>query len=123
MKHSIETYKFFFRALANPNRLQIINTLREGKKNVGEICRATGFEQTMVSHNLKVLELHGMVFKKRKGKYRYYTLNAKAIKPLMELIDTHMAAYCARILQCQRRRHTHAMKKRSRRVQENKTTP
>jgi len=67
MKHSLETYKFFFGALANPNRLQIINILRQGKKNVSEICDSTGFEQTMVSHNLKVLEHHGMVFMEKKG--------------------------------------------------------
>ncbi len=98
MDHSIETYKFFFGALANPNRLQIINVLREGKKNVTEICEATGFEQTMVSHNLKILEHHGMVFKEKEGKYRYYTVNRKTIKPLLEFIDAHMEEYCCKIL-------------------------
>ena len=98
MEHSIETYKFFFGALANPNRLQIINVLRNNKKNVSEICAATGFEQTMVSHNLKVLEYHGMVFKEKQGKYRYYSVNDKTISPLMKFIDEHMGEYCCKIL-------------------------
>ena len=98
MKHSIRTYKFFFSALANPNRLQIINVLRQGKKNVGEICQATGFEQTMVSHNLKRLERCGMVFAEQQGKNRYYRVNEKTIKPLLEMIDAHMAKYCCKIL-------------------------
>lgn len=98
MKHSIETYQFFFGALANPNRLQIINVLRQGKKNVGEICEATRFEQTMVSHNLKVLEYHGMVFMEKEGKYRYYTVNKKTIRPLLEFIDAHMGEYCCKLL-------------------------
>jgi len=98
MNHSIETYKFFFGALANPNRLQIINVLRRGKKNVSEICSTTGFEQTMISHNLKVLEYHGMVFMEKDGKYRVYSVNRKTIKPLLEFIDSHMEQYCCRIL-------------------------
>ena len=99
MEHKLETYKFFFGALANPNRLQIINALRAGTKNVSQICTITGFEQTMVSHNLKVLEHHGMVFKEKEGKYRYYTLNDKTIKPLMKFIDSHMKEYCCKILE------------------------
>ena len=98
MEHSLETYQFFFGALANPNRLQIINVLRQGRKNVGEICQATAFEQTMVSHNLKVLEQHGMVFMEKEGKFRYYLVNKKTIKLLLEFIDTHMEEYCCRLL-------------------------
>ena len=98
MKHSMETYQLFFGSLANPNRLEIVNLLREGKKNVGEICEATGFEQTMVSHNLKRLERCGMVFATREGKFRYYELNQKSIFPLLKLIDEHMAEYCEHVL-------------------------
>lgn len=99
MDHKPDIYQFFFGALANPNRLEIINILRQGKKNVTEICKVTGFEQTMVSHNLKTLEWHGMVFKEKQGKFRYYSLNKKTIQPLMELIDAHMKAYCCKILE------------------------
>ena len=104
MKHSLDTYQFFFGALANPNRLQIINVLRHGRKNVGEICQATGFEQTMVSHNLKVLECHGMVFMKKEGKFRNYAVNKKTIKPLLEFIDSHMEEYCCKLLEEQHER-------------------
>jgi len=99
MKHSLETYQFFFGALANPNRLQIINVLRQGRKNVGQICQATDFEQTMVSHNLKVLEHHGMVFREKEGKFRYYIVNKKTIRPLLEFIDAHMEEYCCKLLE------------------------
>src|SRR3989338_7724281 len=102
MKHSLKTYRFFFGALANPNRLQIINALRDGKKNVGEICQTTEFEQTMVSHNLKILEHHGMVFMEKQGKFRYYRVNKKTIKPLLEFIDAHMEEYCCKILEKKR---------------------
>lgn len=97
MKHGLPVYKIFFTSLANPNRLQIINLLREGKKNVTEICNATDFEQSMVSHNLKRLERCGMVFVEQQGKHRYYSLNQKTIKPLLKLIDAHMTEYCSKI--------------------------
>ena len=97
MGHSLAVYKIFFTSLANPNRLHIINILRKGSKNVTELCLATGFEQTMVSHNLKRLERCGMVFVEQKGKNRYYTLNHKTIIPLMKIIDAHMDQYCSKI--------------------------
>ena len=95
-------YKLFFGTLANHTRLKIVNSLRDGKKNVTEICKATGFEQSLVSHHLKMLEYHGMVFVEKKGKYRYYQLNSKTIKPLLELIDAHLKAYCCKILMGER---------------------
>jgi len=98
MDYSLDIYKLFFGSLANPNRLQIIITLRKEAMNVTEICKKLGFEQTMVSHNLKRLEQCGMVFAEQKGKNRYYSLNNKTIKPLMELIDKHTHQYCRHIV-------------------------
>lgn len=98
MDHTQEVYNIFFGSLANPNRLQIIIALRQGAMNVTEICDKLRFEQTMVSHNLKRLELCGMVFAEQKGKNRYYSLNNKTIKPLMELIDKHTHQYCRHIV-------------------------
>ncbi len=95
-------YGLFFGTLANDSRLKILNTLRKRRKNVTEISNETGFEQSMVSHNLKELEYHGMVFKENKGKFRYYCLNQKTIAPLIELIDAHMKQYCCKILEGKR---------------------
>ncbi|MBI2666705.1 helix-turn-helix transcriptional regulator [Candidatus Woesearchaeota archaeon] len=103
-----KAYPLFFGTLANESRLKIVNVLRKrgknsnGSKNVSEICAATGFEQSMVSHNLKELEYHGMVFMQKKGKFRYYTVNEKTIAPLLELIDAHMKEYCCEILEGKR---------------------
>ena len=91
-------YQLFFSSLGNLSRLKIINILREGKKNVGELCSITGFEQTMVSHNLRRLQKCGMVFVEQKGKHRYYSVNKKTIQPLLELIDEHVKNYCCKII-------------------------
>jgi len=94
MKHSLETYNLFFGSLSNPNRLKILNVLRNKNLNVGEICNYTKFEQTMVSHNLKRLERCGMVFSEQKGKQRYYSLNKKTILPLLKAVDSHNCDFC-----------------------------
>ena len=95
-------YKLFFGALAAESRLHLLNAMRAGAKNVSELCRTTRYEQSLVSHNLKILEHHGMVFLEKKGKFRYYKLNEKTITPLLQLIDTHMKKYCCKILEGKR---------------------
>ena len=91
-------YELFFGSLSNPNRLAIINLLRNKRMNVSEICESTGFEQTMVSHNLKRLEKCGMVFGEKDGRFKFYRVNNKSIEPILSLIDQHMKQYCCNIL-------------------------
>ena len=91
-------YRLFFGTLANEGRLQLINALRKKKLNVTQLCQITGFEQSLVSHNLTTLEYHGMVFRERQGRFRYYSVNEKTIKPLLDLIEVHMNEYCCKIL-------------------------
>ena len=95
-------YGLFFGALATDSRLHLLNTLRKGRKNVSELSQLTHCEQSLVSHNLKILEHHGMVFVEKKGKFHYYKLNEKTITPLLRLIDTHMKQYCCKILEGER---------------------
>ena len=92
-------YKLFFGTLANTNRLHIINILRKKDRNVTEICKKTGFNQTTTSHNLQRLMRCGFIRVEQKGKERIYKLNKKTIQPLMKLIDTHMNMHCKGILE------------------------
>ncbi len=89
-----ESYNRFFGTLANNNRLLIIHLLRKGSKNVTQICKESGFNQTSVSHSLKRLKSCGFVFNEKDGKERIYTLNKETIKPLMGLIDKHTEKFC-----------------------------
>ena len=98
-----KTYKLFFNTFSSGQRLKILNLLRDKKRNVSEIIEKTGFEQSAVSHNLKRLKSCGFVVQEIKGKYRYYMLNEKTIRPLMKLIDKHMSEFCIHILRGERR--------------------
>lgn len=91
-------YKLFFNTLSSEPRLKIINLLRKKKMNVSEIQEALGYEQSVISHNLKRLRICGFVSSNVKKKYRYYNLNKKTISPILALIDKHMEKNCLMII-------------------------
>lgn len=91
-------YKLFFGTLFSESRLKMINLLRKEEKNVSEILKELNMDQTAVSHDLARLKKCGFVKAEVRGKFRYYSLNEETIKPLMNLIDKHMAQYCIHIL-------------------------
>ncbi len=93
-----EAYKLFFGTLVSEPRLKIINLLRKGRKNVTQIIEELNINQTLVSHNLRRLRTCGFVKVEINGKYRYYKINEKTIRPLMEIIERHMKQYCIHIL-------------------------
>lgn len=95
-------YKLFFSTLTSQSRLRIINLLRKCHRNVSEIQHKLKLEQTIVSHDLQRLKRCGFVSVEKRGKYRYYSLNEKTIKPLMALIDSHMGEYCEEIVRGKR---------------------
>ncbi len=93
-----EAYKIFFGTLVSESRLKIINFLRKGRKNVSEVMNELQIDQSAVSHDLARLKQCGFVIVTIQGKFRYYELHHETIKPLMELIDKHMAKNCIHIL-------------------------
>lgn len=93
-------YKLFFGTLANQQRLEILNLLRDGPKNVTQICGDLKFNQTTVSHHLAVLKKCSFVFVEKRGKERIYSLNQKTIAPLMGLIDSHTEEFCKYLCGC-----------------------
>ena len=91
-------YKIFFGTLFSESRLKILNLLRCDKKNVSEIIKSLKMNQTAVSHDLARLRSCGFVKDEVVGRYRYYSLNKKTIRPLLNLIDKHMSQFCIHIL-------------------------
>lgn len=93
-------YRLFFKAFSNKTRLEIIKLLRKGPLTVSEICKKTGFEQSRVSHNLKCLINCGFVKVKQNGNFRIYSLEEKAILPIINLLEKHIERYKERIMEC-----------------------
>ena len=62
------------KAIANPYRLEIIEMLSQGEKNVGEIGRITGIGFANTSQHLQVMKNNYIVKTRKKGHYVYYSL-------------------------------------------------
>jgi DNA-binding transcriptional ArsR family regulator len=71
-----------FRALAEPNRLHIVELLRQGPRPVGHLVRRLRLRQPQVSKHLRVLSAAGLVGVRVDAQRRIYTLRPA---PLQEL--------------------------------------
>ncbi len=70
------------RALAEPNRFQIVELLRDGPRPVGELVNRLGLRQPQVSKHLRVLSDAGLVEVRVDAQRRIYALRPA---PLQEL--------------------------------------
>jgi len=69
------------KALADPERLRIIECLREGPCNVGDLADRLRQEMANVSHHLGVLRKVGLVADRKDGKYVVYSLHPNVFRP------------------------------------------
>jgi DNA-binding transcriptional ArsR family regulator len=80
--------KTILNALAEPNRLQIVELLRDGSLTVGEITDKLGMNQPQVSKHLRVLSEAGLVEVQPIANRRYYKLKAEPLKEMNEWIQS-----------------------------------
>src|SRR4051812_26280771 len=64
----------FLGALAEPERLRIVQALMAGPKSVGEVCRAVGSPVANTSHHLRQLSAAGLVTGTKRGRFVMYAL-------------------------------------------------
>ncbi len=65
----------YFKALADPLRLQIIRALQTGPLSVSDLAVLLEQELGTVSHHLRVLFHADLVLTEREGKFIYYSLS------------------------------------------------
>ena len=85
-----ERYKLrtsYFKALAYPTRVKIIDFLRKGEKSVGEISWQLKIKQANISQHLAILRKAGIVTEKRDGKIVYYRIKNRRIFEVLQLVD------------------------------------
>jgi ArsR family transcriptional regulator len=69
------------KALADPDRLKIIQCLQDGPKHVSQIAQLLGAEIANVSHHLGVLRHANLVQDQKDGKFVIYSLNPDVFAP------------------------------------------
>jgi DNA-binding transcriptional ArsR family regulator len=87
-----EQYASWFRALADPSRIQIVEYLarRGDAVPVGEIVAALGLAQSTVSQHLKILADVRFVLVEPVGNARHYRINDNCIRCFPSAVDVVM---------------------------------
>ena len=80
-KEIYEIHADICRCLANPRRLEIINTLRDKEMSVTELARAVGISKAKVPQHLAMMRDKGILAGRRDGVSVYYSIaNRKVIQ-------------------------------------------
>ena len=95
-----EAYYLIFSSLANRTRLAIIDTLKNGHKNISEISRALEQKDDVIAQNLKPLMKCAIVLPQGSGKEKTYCLNKEFVEELSELLAFHVNKYCPGFKEC-----------------------
>lgn len=75
-------------ALAEPNRMNIVELLRDGPLTVGEIASRLGLRQPQASKHLKVLSDNGILEMKAEANRRIYKLRPEPFQALDSWVKT-----------------------------------
>jgi len=75
------------RAVAEPSRLRILDTLREGEQRVVDVVDATGLSQPNVSKHLACLHDCGLVARDKRGREVFYA-TVEGVDELLRALDT-----------------------------------
>ncbi|MBR4519672.1 MAG: winged helix-turn-helix transcriptional regulator [Victivallales bacterium] len=65
-----------FKALSDPQRREILELLRGGRKNAGELASVLGISAPALSYHLRLLKEADLLLEYREGNYIYFELNA-----------------------------------------------
>ena len=76
-------------ALAEPNRLRIVELLRVGPRPVNDIRGRLKLRQSQASQHLKVLKDVGLVEMEPRAQQRFYKLRAEPLKQLHQWLDRY----------------------------------
>ena len=96
MKQDYHVFKAeFFKTLAHPARLEILDQLRNGEKNVSELQELLGADQSTVSQQLARLRRSNIISGRRQGTAIYYTVRDPMIFDLLDvarqIFNNHLA--------------------------------
>lgn len=75
-----------FKALAAPQRQQILQLVRDEPLSVGAIAEGCGASQQAVSHHLQILKDAGLVDMQREGRRRLYLVSPDGFESVSSFV-------------------------------------
>ena len=85
-----------FAALAEPNRLHIVEFLCSGPKPVGDIATALNLNQPQASKHLSILRSARLVNVEKRAQQRLYTIRPDALRELYTWLERYRSVWDAR---------------------------
>jgi ArsR family transcriptional regulator len=96
----------FFRVLANPTRIRLLEQLVDGERTVQDLQHALTLDQPIVSQHLAVLRGRGVVTVRREGTQAYYALASPLIGDVLlvarEFLNRHLSESRSMLRELQR---------------------
>ena len=94
LPEEFESVARLFWVLADPTRLMILHTLKQGPGYVYELCERTGLKQANVSKQLAMMYDAGLVKRERNGNQIRYSVGDAMVFELCDLVcaKLHRAA-------------------------------
>jgi DNA-binding transcriptional ArsR family regulator len=86
-----------FHALADPTRLRIVETMKNGEVAVGDIVERMEIHQSGVSRHLRILAEAGVVQARPDGQKRLYSLRKAAFDDLEAWVSDYRRHWEARL--------------------------
>jgi Predicted transcriptional regulators len=79
---------FIFKALADENRLRILNLLKNGELCVCDIEGVLGIKQSNTSRHLNKLKMAGLIVPEKKSQWVYYRLSEPTFRrfPFLSMV-------------------------------------
>ena len=86
MRGQLSNFKAeFFKALAHPLRISILDALRDGELTVNEISQLFEVEAANASQQLSILRNRNIVTARKEGSSVYYSVSDKAVFKLLDV--------------------------------------
>ena len=75
----MEALAEYFKVFSEPNRLAVLEALRDGPLNVTAVVDKTGLSQALVSKHLKLLMIAGVVHRRPEGSLVFYEVVDRSV--------------------------------------------
>jgi DNA-binding transcriptional ArsR family regulator len=86
-----------FQTLADPTRRRIVEVLRDGEQQVGDVVARAGVHQSGVSRHLRILYESGFVSMRPDGQRRLYALRPEPFRELEEWLGPYRKLWETRL--------------------------